>query len=509
MESEPSLLDFLRSSAAMLSRVGRYRGDSESLVSIAESAQQPFNLAVVGRMKAGKSTLINGLIGRSLAISDVEEATATLNWICHGSEIQENEFLVHWKNREAETRPLSDLVLWTGKSPEVLERIRATSYLRLYANLPRLKEIQIIDTPGTGSAVEEHEIAKEFLNPETIACSIEEGGKADAILYVIPPVGREQDEETLQAFSGCRLPNSGPYNSLAIIHKWDGLEVEDPKARAREKGARLLEQLQGLVADVIPVSGPLALAARAAPEMFFAQLVDALAIDEKDLRRRLRTADRWDSEPKMAAARQSFPLPWASFKLLAQVLHRGSVTDPVAARRRCLEESGILELEQALQDRFFSRSAVLKQCQVLTRAGFILDTALRRLDHEGRLCGISLGESKFPPRDEIIDCDRRWQGYRENLQALHLDIRVADALSERSDMFPPQDHATLLKVCNHLASLDERRNLGMNRIVSLIELENFIGRYRALENTARNRDKPLLAHVVRRLEEIYRLNQNN
>lgn len=505
MQSDSTLPDFLLSAATLLARAERYQGDSKTLVSIAESANQPFNLAVVGRMKAGKSTLINGLIGRTLAISDVEEATATLNWICHGAGEREREFLVQWKDGHAELRPLSDLVLWTGKSPEVLERIRGTGFLRLYADIPKLTEIQIIDTPGTGSAVEEHEIAKEFLDPESISRSIEEGGKADAILYVIPPVGREQDEETLQAFSGCRLPNSGPYNSLAIIHKWDGLEVEDPRSRAREKGLRLLEQLQGLVADVIPVSGPLALAARAAPDGFFAQLLDVVAIEEKDLRRRLKTAERWDAEPLLAGARRAFPLPWASFRLLVQLLQRSQTTDHVAARQRCLEESGILELEHALQERFFSRQSILKQCQVLTRAGLVLDTALRKLDQDSRH-GVALLEAKeMPSQMEIIGCDRQWQAYRQNLEELHMDLRVADALRERSALFRTEDHATILSLCNHLASLHRRRDLGTGRMVSLTEVERLISYYRGRENLTRNSDRPLLAHVVKRLEEIYQL----
>ncbi|MCB1204422.1 MAG: dynamin family protein [Verrucomicrobiae bacterium] len=505
MTSGSPLPDFLRSAAALLARAEGHRDDGIALESIADSASQPFNLAVVGRMKAGKSTLINGLIGRSLAISDVEEATATLNWICHGSRIQEKEFRVQWKSGKSEARPLSDLALWTGKSPEVLERVRQTSFLSLYADIPSLAQVQIIDTPGTGSAVDEHEIAREFLNPETISRSIEEGGKADAILYVIPPVGREQDEETLQAFSGCRLPNSGPYNSLAVLHKWDGLEVDDPKSRAREKGLRLLEQLQGLVADVIPISGPLALAGRAAPDTFFAGLIDAMAVEERDLRRKLKTAERWDSDLGLASTRQSFSLPWASFRLLVQVLHRESITDPERARQRCLEESGILELEQALQDRFFSRQAILKQCQVLTRAGFVLDTALRKLDQEARHGTAPIEATGFPSHDEIIDCDRRWQGFQWNLEALHLDISVADALRDRTDLFPVSDHQTILSLCNHLASLRSRRDLGTARMVSLTEVERLTTYYRGRENLSRNRDRPLLAHVVARLEEIYQI----
>ncbi len=509
METDGALPDFLRSAADFLGESEAYRDQSLALAAIADSATQPFNLAVVGRMKAGKSTLINGLIGRPLAISDVEEATATLNRICHGEKSQEDEFLVHWKDGSSESRPLEDLSQWTGKSPEVLDRIGRTNFLRLFANIPKLAEVQIIDTPGTGSAVEEHEIAQDFLNPEMISRSIEEGGKADAILYVIPPVGREQDEETLQAFSGSRLPNSGPYNSLAILHKWDGLEVDDPRSRAREKGQRLLQQLQGMVADVIPVSGPLALTARSAPDAFFEKLLKAIAVEEKDLRRMLRMAERWDSDPLRAEIRSSHPMPWASFRLLVRLLNRAGATTPETARQICLEESGIVELENALQERFFSRQAILKQCQVLTRAALILDPALRNLDQDARNQDCLSEAERNSLSDQIIACDRQWQGFRGNLEALHMDIRVIDELPDRPDLFPAEDHAPLLSTCNHLASLHRRRDLGTGRMVSLFEVEELIGKYRGRENLARNRDRPLLTHVVSRLEEIHQtLNEN-
>ncbi|HRQ87904.1 MAG TPA: dynamin family protein, partial [Bacteroidia bacterium] len=124
--------DFLRSAASLLGRFEAHRDAADGLRQIAESSRQPFNLAVVGRMKAGKSTLINGLVGQSLAISDVEEATATLNWICHGTGDQLRSFVVHWRDGRSEPFPLGDLSQWTGKSEEVLARVRATLFLGLF-----------------------------------------------------------------------------------------------------------------------------------------------------------------------------------------------------------------------------------------------------------------------------------------------------------------------------------------------------------------------------------------
>lgn len=523
--------DFLRSAASLLGRFEAHRDAADGLRQIAESSRQPFNLAVVGRMKAGKSTLINGLVGQSLAISDVEEATATLNWICHGTGDQLRSFVVHWRDGRSEPFPLGDLSQWTGKSEEVLARVRATLFLRLFSDSPRLAEVQIVDTPGTGSAVDEHEVAREFLNPEAIADSISEGGKADAIIYVVGPVGREQDEETLQVFSSGRLPNSGPYNSVAVLHKWDAL-AEDPKPRAKEKARRLLEQLQGAVADVVPVSGPLALAARSAPDEFFGELVSVVLADRSSIESALRMPDRWAKDVARQSVRERHSMPWPSFKLLVRLCLKEEISAPETLRLRCLEESGILELESFLQQRFFSQASIIKQCQLLTRAASILEPSLRRMDEAARReNGDALSSERaaalLKDRDDglnrwlldradghrnraealrsaAVDVDRRWQGRRDELESLQMDLRVSRELEERPDLFPEGHRETIRAVCDHLASVQRRRDLGRGRTIHLGEVEDLIGFYRERENTSRRRDSPLFAHVVSRLEEIHR-----
>jgi len=529
--------EFLRSAAALLGKFEAHREAAAGLAQVAESSRQPFNLAVVGRMKAGKSTLINGLIGRSLAISDVEEATATLNWICYGSGEQTRNFVVHWKDGRSEPFPLSNLSEWTGKAPEVLARVRETLFLRMFSDSPRLKEIQIVDTPGTGSAVEEHEVAREFLNPETIEKSISEGGKSDAIIYVVPPVGREQDEETLQVFSGSRLPNSGPYNSVAVLHKWDSLGGEDPKAHAGDKARRLLDQLKGVVADVIPVSGPLALAARTAPEEFFGELLSVIHVDHQAVERALVMPERWTKDSARQAVRAKHSMPWPSFKLLVRLCLKEELSTPESARQRCLEESGILELESFLQERFFSQASIIKQCQLLTRAAFILEPTLRKMDEAARKENHNADSGKraaelLKDRDASLSCwlmdqavahqsraeslwaaavdtDRQWQSHRNALERLQMDLRISRDLDDRTDLFPVDDREIIRSICNHLASLRRRGDFGQGRLISLREVENLIGNYRGRENQSRNRDKPLLSHVVSRLEEIYGILQNN
>ena len=260
---------FLRTGATICGEFAELRKQAARLTQIAESSEHPFTVAVVGRMKTGKSTLINSLVGRPLAVSDVEEATATINWIRYGTGAQTTQAIVHWRDGRNEVVPLSRIVEWSGKEPAVIDRVQRTAWIDFFADHPQLQSLQIVDTPGTGSAVDIHEqVVREFLNPRAISSSVEEGSKADAILYVTPPVGRESDSETLHGFEQGRLAGTGPYNSVCVLHKWDGLESTDPFNEALLRANDLRQLLKGTVADVIPVSGPLALAARDAPVDF-------------------------------------------------------------------------------------------------------------------------------------------------------------------------------------------------------------------------------------------------
>lgn len=386
MDVAGSLPDFMRRAAALFETLPDLRQGAATLRQIADSANQPFNLAVVGRMKTGKSTLINSLVGRQLAVVDVEEATATINWICHGEGTQPNHFIVHWKDGRAESFPMERLKTdWTGKSEEVKARVEKAARLQLFSDAPRLREMQIIDTPGTGSAVEAHEQgAMNFLNPDVFEQSATEGNKADAILYVVQPAGRESDLDNLELFRSGRIQNSGPYNSVCVVHRWDELQAADPAAEALNKAVRLKEQLSDTVATVIPVSGPVALAARVAPDDFFERLLNVTVnAGEAEFERGLKMERRWNEDEKRAGIRGCFAgLPWASFTLIARQLRGVPAGDVSAARKRCLDYSRIAELEKFIEDQFFSQRAIIKRCQLLEKTNRVYAPSIKTIEAE-------------------------------------------------------------------------------------------------------------------------------
>src|SRR4051812_50058213 len=80
--------DPLTESVASLTRMALDRArDGESAAQLTDAVQrlsQPLRLAIAGRVKAGKSTLLNALVGEELAPTDAGECTRLVTWYIGG-----------------------------------------------------------------------------------------------------------------------------------------------------------------------------------------------------------------------------------------------------------------------------------------------------------------------------------------------------------------------------------------------------------------------------------------
>ena len=194
-----------------------------------EIAEARFTLAVVGQMRVGKSSLLNALMKKDCAIVGVTETTATINFFKYGQGDQTGRFRMTWKDRPEEELDLTEIRRWTGDSRDAAQ----TQFLEFFVDSEYLLKGNIVDTPGTRSAIESHtETVNEFLAAKQDGQTRKLGGEADAILYVVPSVARQSDEDMLRDFqSTTRLPGSSPYNSLAVLHKWETLEAPTPSPK--------------------------------------------------------------------------------------------------------------------------------------------------------------------------------------------------------------------------------------------------------------------------------------
>ena len=57
---------------------------SRVVADLARRLEEPLRVAVAGRIKAGKSTLLNALLGEEVAATDAGECTLVPTWYRHG-----------------------------------------------------------------------------------------------------------------------------------------------------------------------------------------------------------------------------------------------------------------------------------------------------------------------------------------------------------------------------------------------------------------------------------------
>ena len=348
------------------------------LSGLLDSMESGFTLAVVGQMRCGKSSLLNAVMGADLAITGVNETTATVNHFLYGTGEQCNRFRVYWRDRPPEEFPRSEIGKWIGDS----QWARSTQRIEFFADVEFLRTARVVDTPGTRSTIEFHSDAtRDFLG---LADSLDAqtrrlGSVADAIIYVLMPIARQTDQDLLTEFDrNTRLPGAAPYNSIAVVHKWEVLNSASPLDEAQRKAERIAVALGNLVSEAIPVSAPLARAAESFPDAFWQQILHLTGnISSDDLDELLLSENDFlggdDSRcPLTSAQRQSlrhqYRLPWPSLKAILQIAGTRRPGNAADLRSLIGQVSGIEKLRGTLQHRFFARSRMIKAFSLLAKA---------------------------------------------------------------------------------------------------------------------------------------------
>jgi small GTP-binding protein len=174
-----------------------------------------FLLVVVGEFNSGKSAFINALIGRQMLAEGVTPTTAEINVLTYG-QAETNEFL------PARAR-------------------------RLTAPVDLLRDIHIVDTPGTNAVIREHEVLTTHFVP-----------RADLVLFVTS-VDRPFTESERQFLEGIR---SWGKKVVVVINKQDLVErAEDLETIRRFVAANSLRVL-GDAPPIFAVSARAAMRAK-------------------------------------------------------------------------------------------------------------------------------------------------------------------------------------------------------------------------------------------------------
>ncbi len=383
-------------------------------LAIAETLRARFTVAVVGQMRAGKSTLLNALIGRDLAPTGITETTATVNWFRWDPGERTQAFRVHWADGSEADFPLAAIADWLHAGAHTA----TTRWLDFFSSSAFLQTAFLVDTPGTRSTLDRHEqAAHSFVEGEAAS------GRADAILYVVNPVARESDRDLLAQFGDLtRMAGASVHNSIAVVQKWEHLDQgpwqsADPEAEIARKCAHMFEQLRTQVAAVVPASGMLA---RCAADPANGPAWEVLArmaaqCDDDDFEVLTDSEDLFCEADEVFAGgvpsqleRQAVvrQIPWPAVRLSLREARRRRLGDAAALLGRVRALSGIDALAQLLGERFLKQAALIKANTVLRRAWLPCQVALARL-----------GATDQHLRDELGHC----QALRQRLAA------VADA----------------------------------------------------------------------------------
>lgn len=178
--------------------------------------EEPFSLVVMGDFKRGKSTLINAILGKKLAPTNVTPETVTINRILYGEESSREAVL-----RNGMRIHLEEPELGRAELEKIMERLPSPiDYINIQEPNEVLREISIVDTPGMGDIMGEFD--------EQVYSYI---GQADAVIYVASALSPLSESE--QVFLSTMLRPQSFSRLFLIINMADCLDSEKDIKRVK------------------------------------------------------------------------------------------------------------------------------------------------------------------------------------------------------------------------------------------------------------------------------------
>lgn len=356
-----------------------YRGTQydRRLTALRDRLDQPLRVAVAGRVKAGKSTLLNALVGERLAPTDAGECTRIVTWFQDGHTYQVLALLSHDRPRQLRfTRE-------DGAIDIDLGGLRAEQVAQLVVTWPAqaLRGVTLIDTPGIGSLSEQNaQRSWDLLVPQ------DEETPADAVVYLMRHL-HAGDVEFLRAFHDAEVARPNPVNAIAVLSRADEIGVGriDSMASARRIANRLSNDpnVRRLAQTVVPVAGLLAETAVTLTEVEVAQLRRIADLAPRDAEELLLSADRFvNNMPELgltSTEREGLLARFGVFGIrLASALLRRKVAGTATELAAELEErSGLTALQEILRSLFFERRDVLKSRSALLALAEVVRVCVR------------------------------------------------------------------------------------------------------------------------------------
>lgn len=376
--STPSLIAAVR--AVLRSAVDAYDGTAEAVTlrGMLDRLDEPLRVAVAGKVKAGKSTLLNALVGEEIAATDVSECTQIVTWYRDG---HMPRAMLYPRNGPERQAPLGRK---HGALAIDLQGTPAVDVDRIVVDWPssRLRAMTLIDTPGIASISAETSVRTQaFLTP------MDAPAPADAVLYLMRHL-HAADVRFLESFHDDGMARATPVNAIGVLSRADEIGVGRIdslfSAKRIAKRYRKDPQLRRLCQTVVPVAGLLAQVGTTLREAEYAALARLARAPRDEVDELLLSADRFArgqtsvslAPAERAALLRRFGL--FGIRLAAALIRQGAGSAPELAIQ-LVRRSGLEELREALATQFTQRRDLLKARSAL----LALDQVLRRQPRPG------------------------------------------------------------------------------------------------------------------------------
>jgi hypothetical protein len=456
---------------------------------------EPLRVAIAGRVKAGKSTLLNALVGERLAPTDAGECTRIVTWYREGTGYEVTADL-----RDGTNRPLS--FTRDGGALQIdLGDLNESEVECLEVRWPssRLRHLTLIDTPGIAGMDEARAArTRRLINGD-------DGGpsEVDAVIYLMRHL-HQQDAAFLETFTDRSVAQPSPVNAVAILSRADeiGAGRLDALTSARSIARRYARdgRVRSLAATVVTVAGLAAETGRTLREDETEDLRVLASLEDAELSALLVSADRFrDPERTSLSFRRRSDLlrrfGMFGLRFAIAALRSGEATTADDLSAKLVEVSGLDQLTTVLDRHLRVRSGVLKARSTLSNlrvvaidldvagdaAGRLILTAIEELEasaHE--LTELRLTELLLSGEVEMTEDER------SEIGRLFSDLPVAERLGVAAETDREQLETAVL------ARIQEWRRRGSHPLAdrsvmeaSAIVVRSYEGLHARLENAER------------------------